>query len=97
MNDERKINVVIADISFPITVKSERDEELVRKAANKVNDMLNTYRSKYVNESKERWLAMIALHSVYNELLQLERNDTDPFKQKMQELTREMEEFLRKD
>ena len=97
MNDERKINVAIGEFILPMTVRTEKEEEIARKAASRVSGILNTYRTKYPQESREKIFAMVALHTYCKAMLLEEKNDTEPFKKKLKELTRDMEEFLKKD
>ena len=59
MDDKWKINLSMADATYPVWIKPE-DEEIVRKAAQQVNDILKEYREKWPNVEKER--IMIAFH-----------------------------------
>ncbi len=91
MDDKRKINLVIAEITLPMTVRSEWEEEMYRKAAKQINDKLNKYRTYFPEEGKERLLAMLAFDFSYKALSLENRNDTQPFKDKLKELTLELE------
>ena len=53
MDDKWKINLSMADATYPVWIKPE-DEEIVRKAAQQVNDILKEYREKWPNVEKER-------------------------------------------
>ena len=48
MDDKWKINLSMADATYPVWIKPE-DEEIVRKAAQQVNDILKEYREKWPN------------------------------------------------
>lgn len=97
MGDERKIHLVIADMTFPITVQSEWDEEMYRKAAKQINNKLNTYRARFQKEGIERLMAMVAFDFSYKALSMENRNDTQPFKDKLNELTTELEKLFREE
>ena len=56
MDDKWKINLSMADATYPVWIKPE-DEEIVRKAAQQVNDILKEYREKWPNVEKERIMA----------------------------------------
>lgn len=57
---ELSIKVVIAGMTFPLTIKME-EEEVVRKAANEINELFQSFQSKYAVKDKQSILAMIAL------------------------------------
>ena len=86
MNDKIKINLQIADANYPLQINME-EEELVREAAKQVNMRLNTYRSHYKNLELEKIIAMVAYEfSLENQKLK-QRNDTEPYSKKIDELT----------
>lgn len=93
MNDEIKINLNIADSFYPITIKRE-EEEIMRKAAKQVNTRLNTYREHYSKLTLEKQLAMVAYQFALEGLKQKDRNDTEPYISKIEELTKLMEDFF---
>ncbi len=55
------IKVIIANRPYPLTVSSEEEEELIRKAAKQINEMVKDYESKYAVKDKQDLLAMCAL------------------------------------
>ena len=96
MNDKIKINLQIADANYPLQINME-EEELVREAAKQVNMRLNKYRSHYKNLKKEKIIAMVAYEfSLENQKLK-QRNDTEPYSKKIDELTDLLEEYFRKE
>ena len=96
MNDKIKINLQIADANYPLQINME-EEELVREAAKQVNKRLNTYRSHYRNLELEKIIAMVAYEfSLENQKLK-QRNDTEPYSKKIDELTDLLEEYFRKE
>lgn len=90
----RKINLVIADMTFPMTIHSEREEEIFRKAAKQINDKLNKYRIHFPKEGIEKLMAMIAVDFSYKALNLEDKNDTQPFKDKLNKLTLELDELF---
>jgi cell division protein ZapA len=58
---------------------------------------LNTYRSHYKNLELEKIIAMVAYEfSLENQKLK-QRNDTEPYSKKIDELTDLLEEYFRKE
>lgn len=72
-------------------------EEIVRKAAQQVNDILKEYREKWPNVEKERIMTMIAYRFSLESLLEKQRNDTTPYTEKITELTKTLEEHFKKE
>lgn len=95
MDEEFLINIVIAGKKYPLTIK-RHEEELARAAADQINSKILQYRQLQRSRCNERfvshgWLSL----SMHN--LELEkRNDTNPFTDKIQELTTELEGYLKK-
>lgn len=94
MDDEIKINLNMADLHFPLTIKRE-DEERVRLAAKQVNMGLNAYRQRFNALSKEQLLIMVAFHFAKETLLLKERNDVDPYITYIQRMTEVIDDHLR--
>ncbi|MGB0776669.1 MAG: cell division protein ZapA [Flavobacteriaceae bacterium] len=59
--EDLKINVVIGGRNYPIRIKDASEEEGIRKAAAKINDLLMQYESNYAVNDKQDVLAMCAL------------------------------------
>lgn len=104
MNDKIKINLLIADEPFTMTIQRD-EEELFRKAAKQVNDRMNVYRSMYKPSGipgtrvygPKDFLAMVAFDFACNNLKLEDKNDTSPFTNKIKELTQELEEHFREE
>ena len=94
MNDKIKINLQIADSYYPLTINRD-EEETVREAAKQVNIRLNAYREHYQNVSLERIIAMVAYQFALENLQLKDRNDTQPYTAKIEELTEMLEEYFR--
>jgi cell division protein ZapA len=75
MEEKLKIKVTIGDRVYPLTIKSEGEEEGVRKAVKKINDLIKKFEENYEVRDKQDVLAMCALQfaslqevkSIYNE------------------------------
>ncbi|MGB1043409.1 MAG: cell division protein ZapA [Tenacibaculum sp.] len=61
MSDKLKINLVIAGRTYPLSVKSTKEEEGMRKAATKINQLIRRYEQSYAVNDKQDVLAMCAL------------------------------------
>ena len=94
MNDKIKINLQIADSYYPLTINRD-EEETVREAAKQVNIRINAYREHYQNISSERIIAMVAYQFALETLQLKDRNDTQPYTAKIEELTEMLEEYFR--
>lgn len=64
---EFTISVSIAERPYRLTIKRE-EEELIRKAANLINDKLKNYSANYAFNDKQDLLAMVALEEATNAL-----------------------------
>ncbi len=96
MDDKIKINLLIADSYFPATI-DRADEEKAREAAKQVNMKLNTFRERYKNQPPEKLLALVAYQFSLEKLNLMERNDTQPYASKIEELTTLLEEYFKED
>lgn len=96
MDDEFLIHLEIAEKDYGLRIKRS-DEEITRAAAKQIRDKIDQYRKRYSQTAVDvkDLLAMVALQlSVAN--LQLEqKNDTGPFEEKIQQLGKELEEYLK--
>lgn len=89
MNEKLKIKVTIGDRVYPLTIKSEGEEEGVRKAVKKINNLIKKFEENYEVRDKQDVLAMCALQfaslqevkSIYNE------KDADKIENKLQEMS----------
>ena len=89
MDEEFLINIVVAGKKYPLTIK-RHEEELARAAASQ-------YRQHFAVEVDTKdLLAMVAFQLSMHNLELEKRNDTNPFTDKIQELTTELEGYLKK-
>lgn len=61
MNQKLKIKISIGGRVYPLSVKSESEEEGMRKAASKINDLISQFEQNYAVSDKQDVLAMCAL------------------------------------
>ncbi|PID71150.1 MAG: cell division protein ZapA [Flavobacteriales bacterium] len=75
MSGKLKIKVTIGDRVYPLTINGEKEEEGVRKAVKKINDLIKKFEENYEVRDKQDVLAMCALQfasiqevkSIFNE------------------------------
>lgn len=96
MNDKIKIKLLIADSYYPLTIKPE-DEEMVREAAKRVNDRIKDYRKLYPNQDPKEIISMVAYGFSLYALKIKDRNDTEPYTEKIKELTGVLEDYFRQE
>lgn len=94
MDDEIKINPIIAGKTYRLSIKKE-EEEIVRKAIKEINEKLNVYQSKYPKVDAYQSLTMVSLDIATRYMMVEDQNDTIPFTTKIEELTNELEEYLK--
>lgn len=95
MDEEFLINIEIAGKKYPLTIK-RRDEELARAAAAQINSKILQYRQHFaVGVDMKDLLAMVAFQLSMHNLQLEEKNDASPFTEKIQELTSELEGYLK--
>ncbi len=61
MADKFKIRVTIANRAYPLNINSPNEEEGMRKAAKKINDLVTRFEQDYAVSDKQDVLAMCAL------------------------------------
>ena len=94
MDDKFLIHVEIAGKSYGIRIDRSEEQE-ARKAVKQIRMKMDQYRKKYSEVDVKDLLAMVAFQlSVENVKLE-EKNDTSPFTERIQELTDELESYLK--
>ena len=99
MNADKKmlnIQLRVADMYLPMTIRRE-EEEYYREAAKRIDNLLNLYRDSFKEQNTEKYMTMVALHLSVTAVRLERRNDTQPFKDKIEELTRTLEDYLKDD
>ena len=75
MDEKLRIKVTIGDRVYPLTINNAGEEEGVRKAVKKINDLIKRFEENYEVRDKQDVLAMCALQfaslqevkSIYND------------------------------
>ena len=85
-----KINLVIAGRTYPLSVNNTKEEEGMRKAATKINELIARYEQNYAVSDKQDVLAMCALQFASKlEITSINKDaDNEEALQKLHELTR---------
>lgn len=96
MDDKFLIHVEIAEKSYGLRINRE-DEALAREAAKQIRLKMNQYRLKFANSNLDvkDLLAMVAFQLSMNNLQLEDKNDTSPFTDKIQQITAELEVYLK--
>ena len=88
-----KINLLIDNLRYPLNIPRE-EEERYRDAAKMINNTLNKYRSMWPELSANNHGAMAALEIAFNLTTNENRNDTKPYMEKLEELTKELDNYI---
>ena len=95
MDDKFLIHVEIAGKSYGIRI-NRSEEQVAREAVRQIRKKMDQYRKKYSEVDVKDLLAMVAFQLSMHNLELEKRNDTNPFTDKIQELTTELEGYLKK-
>lgn len=76
MNEKLKIKITIGGRVYPLSINNATEEEGMRKAANRINDLVKKFEQNYAVSDKQDVLAMCALqfasqleiHDISNDL-----------------------------
>jgi len=96
MSDSLKIKVTIGDRVYPLTIRNEGEEEGIRAAVKKINELLKKFEKNYEVRDKQDVLAMCALQiasqnevrNVYDDM------DTKNVKNKLINMEQLMDSYL---
>lgn len=96
MNDEFKIQLKVAGKVYPMYCKRS-DEWIFRKSAAMVNDKILKYSTAFAGAELELndLLVMTALHSFADNVRKENMADASPLFDKIEELNKELEEYLK--
>ena len=96
MSGKLKINLVIGGRTYPLSVKSTKEEEGMRKAATKINQLISMYEQNYAVNDKQDVLAMCALQFASKlEITSIESTDVNKEAfNKINELTKMLDKHL---
>ncbi len=91
------IRVLIGKVTLPMSVSSEDQEELVRKAASNVNQQLIAMREKYRDLPNENYYdAMVMLNSEIKALTAEDKVDASPIFEVLEDLGNDIDKLLNK-
>jgi cell division protein ZapA len=93
MDDLFEIKLMVGGTYYPLTIH-RKDERLYREAARRINDKLNRYRERYPQLSEEKYYVMAAVHISMVNIMWEDFNDTAPYKDKIQQLDKELDSIL---
>ena len=89
-----KIHVLIDSVRYPMIIK-RTDEFQYREAARLLNERLNVYRESYQDIGAIKQWAMTAYEFAFEAVTYKTKNDTQPYKDKLEELGKELDEYLK--
>jgi cell division protein ZapA len=96
MDDKLRIKVTIGDRVYPLTIKNEDEEEGVRKAVKKINELVKKFEQNYEIRDKQDVLAMCALQfAAMSEVKSIHKGqDTVYVENKLDELNKVLADHL---
>lgn len=89
-----KIHVLIDSVRYPMIIK-RTDEFQYREAARLLNERLNVYRESYQEIGMIKQWAMTAYEFAFEAVTYKAKNDTKPYKDKLEELGKQLDEYLK--
>jgi cell division protein ZapA len=90
------MHIEIAGKPYGLRIKrAEKEEEIVRKAAKQIKAQLGLYQMRHPKLAEIDWIAMVALELSIENLQLIEKNDTKPFIEKIQQITNSLEACLK--
>ena len=90
MEDKMKIHLLIDKERYPLTIRRE-EEQLYRDAAKQIDNKLNKYRRAYPEFSTVKHWAMAALELAFENMSMKDRNDTQPYVDKLKQLEEDID------
>lgn len=93
MDDKMKIHLLIDNERYPLNIRRE-DEQLYRDAAKQIDYKLNKYRNAFRDFGPTKHWAMVALELAFENMYLKDRNDTQPYMEKIKELEEEVNQCL---
>lgn len=93
MDETFEIKLQVGGIYYPLTIQ-RKDEAMYREAARRINSMLNRYRDHFPQLSDEKYYVMVSMHIAMTNLMWENFNDTQPFKERIDELSRKLDSIL---
>jgi cell division protein ZapA len=95
MEEKLAIKLKIIDRYYPLRIDWQ-DEEKLREASRRINDVVDKYRQRYNDKDNQDFLAMATLQFV-TRLLEFENNNTTELANKeIQDVCNELDQFISK-
>lgn len=96
MKESLKIKVTIGDRVYPLTIRNEGEEEGIRAAVKKINELLKKFEKSYEVRDKQDVLAMCALQiASQNEVRNIyDDMDTKKVKNKLLDMEHLIDSYL---
>jgi len=92
MINNLKIKVTIGDRVYPLTIRDENEEEGIRLAVKKINEMVKSFEQNYEVRDKQDVLAMCALQFASQDAVKTVYDDHDS--KKVEDKLRELNEII---
>ena len=93
MEEKLAIKLKIIDRYYPLRIDWQ-DEEKLREASRRINDVVDKYRQRYNDKDNQDFLAMATLQFV-TRLLEFENNNTTELvNQELQDVCNELDQFI---
>ena len=96
MDDKLKIHLQIDRERYPLVINRE-EEIYYREAAKMIDNKLNKYRRAYPEFSTVKHWAMAALELAFENMSMKDRNDTQPYVDKLKQLEEDIDKYIEKD
>lgn len=94
MDDKLAIKLKIIDRYYPLRI-DWKDEEKLRGAAKKINDIVLKFKQRYADKDNQDLLAMATLQFV-TKLMDLENaNQSDTLSNQLESICEELDEFIK--
>jgi len=92
-----KIHVVIGGRTYPIRISNASEEEGIRRAAARINELLQQYESSYAVNDKQDVLAMCALQFASQMEIKdlVVQQDNDRIQQEIEQISKRLDLFLK--
>ncbi len=95
MDNKQRINVNVADRVYPLNILIN-EEELVRKAVEKINNIVLEYKNKFNKDNDTQdYLAMASLHFVTQLIKNETKQDLFPLIDEIKLLNIDLDEFIK--
>ena len=97
MSESLKIKVTIGDRVYPLTIREEGEEEGIRIAVNKINELLKKFEQNYEVRDKQDVLAMCALQFASEQEVKnvYKVQDTEKIENKLKNMDQILDSYLK--